>query len=260
MTTKLTAPRTATAIVCFALSPLFLGIALAWATFFAMYPTAGDAMRPVVASGVLLLIILLGWFLIPANRPQPGALAIQVVVVWALVLGASIVRARLHGEPLRVGEWGALIICTAVFVFGIYVSHRTRWGRKAFVHSRPPWRAAKKPVAFLWIILPTLLGGFLAVVTGLIYAYAKLNGIPRSAIPDLNGLLITLPALVLWIPIALILSNLALHAVPVLRQRAEQYASESGHPGFMESQRQLSVAALIAAAVCVPLLILGFML
>jgi hypothetical protein len=176
------------------------------------------------------------------------------------MLGASVVRTGLHGRPVRTGEWAVLAICLVVLVAGMYVSNRTHWGRKAFVHQQQPWRARRKPVVFLLVILPVLLGGFLALLVGLIYAYAELNGIPRNAIPNTNGLLIALPALVLWIPVALIISNWALHVVPTLRRRAEQYASESGHPAFVESQRQLSIAALIAAAVCIPLLILGFVL
>jgi hypothetical protein len=49
-----------------------------------------------------------------------------------------------------------------------------------------------------------------------------------------------------------------LFAVPPLRRIAEKYILQSSHPGFAESQRQLGKMALIMALLCVPLILLGF--
>jgi len=98
------------------------------------------------------------------------------------------------------------------------------------------------------------------VVIALIETFSELRGVPRSAIPNLNGALISLPAFVLWLPISLLLSNCVLYAVPSLRRVAERFVLEARRPSFRESQRQLLQIAAVIALVCVPLIVLGFWL
>jgi hypothetical protein len=118
----------------------------------------------------------------------------------------------------------------------------------------------KKPGIYLLVILPIFVGGGIWVVAGLVAAYAQMAGIQKSSVPNLNGLLISLPALCLWIPVALLLAICVLFVVPPLRRVAEKYSAEAQRPHFRESQRQLGKIALIMALVCVPLIVLGFVL
>src|SRR5882724_5114728 len=98
-------------------------------------------------------------------------------------------------------------------------------------------KSQKKPAIYLLVILPILGIGGISVVIALQSAYARITGASLSSLPRLNGLLISLPALCLWVPIALVFANCVLFAVPPLRR-----------------------IALIMALICVPLIILGFML
>lgn len=115
----------------------------------------------------------------------------------------------------------------------------------------------KKPKIYLVVILPLLLAGVFPV-EGLVMLYANIAGIPRAAIPQLNGMLIGLPMFFLWIPLSLLLANCVLHVVRPLRKVAEAYVTEARRPGLLESQRVLGKAALVMAAICIPLIILGF--
>ena len=90
-------------------------------------------------------------------------------------------------------------------------------------------------------------------------AYATLHGIPVGAIAQTNGLLIGLPALFLWIPIAFLLANVILATVPPLRRIALDYVAKTGRPGFSESQNQLLKLFKWSAFVCVPLIALGWL-
>ena len=91
-------------------------------------------------------------------------------------------------------------------------------------------------------------------------AYARITGASLSSLPRLNGLLISLPALCLWVPIALLFANCVLFAVPPLRRIADTYTTQANRPGFFDSQRQLARFAFITALICVPLIVLGFIL
>lgn len=117
-----------------------------------------------------------------------------------------------------------------------------------------------KPVIYLIVILPVLGGGGVCLLLSLVEAYSQLWGVARSAIPGLNSLLITLPAFFLWIPISLLVSNLVLYFIPPLRRVAENYVVRSGHPGFADSQKGLLKLLPIFSLVCIPLVILGFIL
>ena len=80
----------------------------------------------------------------------------------------------------------------------------------------------KKPAILLIVILPTLMLGWLGLVVGAQFAYAHVHGISPSQIPNVNGLLLSLPVVFLWIPLALLVSNLILFVIPPLRRIAEQ--------------------------------------
>jgi hypothetical protein len=88
-------------------------------------------------------------------------------------------------------------------------------------------RAQRKSVVYLLVILPTLAGGAVCLLTALVETYSHVTGMPRSSMPRLNGLLMTLPALFLWIPISLLIANIVLYRVPPLRRIAERYAPEA---------------------------------
>jgi hypothetical protein len=117
-----------------------------------------------------------------------------------------------------------------------------------------------RPLVYLSVMLPVLLVGGLGIVAALMAAYARFTGIAQHAVPRLNALLISLPTLILWIPLALLLGNCVLYLIPRLRTAAERYADESGHAGCRDSQRQLAIAAIVMALVCLPLITLGFLL
>lgn len=118
----------------------------------------------------------------------------------------------------------------------------------------------KKPTTYLLVILPIFAIGGSFLVTELLEIYALLAGTSLSSIPSLNGLLISLPALVLWVPVTLLLSNYVLYAIPPLRKIAETYATQAKRPGFLGSQKQLRKSAFFMALACLPLIILGFVL
>jgi hypothetical protein len=118
----------------------------------------------------------------------------------------------------------------------------------------------RKPLIYLLVILPVLAGGGMVLLLTLIEAYSQVRDVAYSAIPGLNGMLITLPAFFLWIPISLLISNFVLYFMPPLRRIAEEYATRSGHAGFAASQKGLLKLLGIFTLVCLPLILLGFIL
>jgi hypothetical protein len=118
----------------------------------------------------------------------------------------------------------------------------------------------RKPLIYLAVILPILWIGAMALLYFLLNAYHQFSGAPLNAIPNKNGLLIVLPALFLWIPLSLFLSNLVLYVIAPLRRIAQRYERESHHPGFLESQRALLKLAGLVGLICIPLMALGFLL
>jgi ABC-type amino acid transport system permease subunit len=121
--------------LCYSIATFFLGLSLAFAAFFAMYPDHGNPLRPLIFSGIFLSVVLLGWVLMPMNRPPAGTLVLQVLMMWSLLTAVEIVGVHLHGQPIRAHEWIALGVCAVSFALGIYVSRRTRWGRKRFIRG-----------------------------------------------------------------------------------------------------------------------------
>ena len=123
-----------------------------------------------------------------------------------------------------------------------------------------PQGVTKRPLVYLAVILPILVLGGMALVFALLQAFAVVRGVAHSALPNVHGILICLPALLCWIPISLLLSNCVLFAVPRLRRVAERFAAEAQRPDFRHSQRQLLIATGAIGLVCVPLVLLGFWL
>jgi hypothetical protein len=120
--------------------------------------------------------------------------------------------------------------------------------------------AEPKPAVYLLVIVPITAGGGLGLVVALLVAYCRITGIPLAALPNRNGLLLSLPAFLLWVPAGLLLANVVLHAVAPLRRIAERYAARAGQPGYGESQKMLLQALGAFAVICVPLIVLGFLL
>jgi hypothetical protein len=118
----------------------------------------------------------------------------------------------------------------------------------------------RKPIVYFFVILPLLWGGAMGIAIGMLSAYSYITGIPPADVPNKNGLLILLPSFCLWIPVALVLGNCVLHLLPPLRRIAEDYTASSKQPGFAETQKMLLRITTLWAAVCIPLITLGFVL
>ena len=116
----------------------------------------------------------------------------------------------------------------------------------------------RKPLIYLLVNLPILLGGGILFVTKVMSYYAATKGIPLSAIPNTAGLLIALPSVFLWFPLALLISNVVLALVTPLRRVAESYVRKSGRPGFFKSQLQLLLVLAAVSIICVPIIAYGF--
>jgi hypothetical protein len=117
----------------------------------------------------------------------------------------------------------------------------------------------ERPRIYLLVFLPLLLLGG-PVVAALVSGYARFRGIPVSSVPNLNGMLIGLPALIFWIPLSLLTGNYILRIVPPLRKIAEEYSTRAKRPGFSESQAQLVRLTMLIGVICGPILVLGFWL
>jgi hypothetical protein len=119
-------------------------------------------------------------------------------------------------------------------------------------------QAMRRPSIYLLVILPLLLLG--GIVSSLVVgAYAASRAIPIAAIPQVNALLLAIPTLSLWIPLALLLANVILNAVPPLRRTAEGFTAIAGRPAYPESKRQLRTFLAWSALVCIPLIALGWL-
>jgi len=115
----------------------------------------------------------------------------------------------------------------------------------------------RRPAIYLVVILPLIAFG-VAVMYLAVNLYARSHNAPIHAVPDVNGILIAVPIFLLWIPVALLLSNLIIRAVPPLHRIAESYVASSNRPGFGASQLQLAKVLLWLAFVCVPLIAVGW--
>ena len=74
---------------------------------------------------------------------------------------------------------------------------------RAAVDRIPP----RRPPIYLAVILQISVGGSVAIIVVVLRAFVRLRGIDPTAIPNLNGMLISLPILFLWIPVSLVIAN-----------------------------------------------------
>lgn len=119
--------------------------------------------------------------------------------------------------------------------------------------------SSQKPTIHLAVILPLLVGGNLLLAWLLLSAYAALREIRIPEIPDAKALMLVLPGFVLWIPSSLLVANSILFAIPSLRRVANRHAAATGRPDFKQSQRELLIVFMIAAAVCLPIIAAAFL-
>lgn len=116
----------------------------------------------------------------------------------------------------------------------------------------------RKPAIYLWVIVPILWGGAIAIPTCLLLVHAAMRGVRMSEVPDATALMITIPAFIVWIPAALVLSNFVMAAIPSMRRIAQEYSRRTGTSGFFKSQLQLMGLTAIFAVICIPIIIYGF--
>jgi len=118
----------------------------------------------------------------------------------------------------------------------------------------------RKPTTYLLVSLPLIVGGGIGTYLASLWMFSYLRQIPKDEIPALNEFLITLPSSFLWLPIALWLSNFVIFATPPLRKLAAGYVARVRQPNFQDSQAALARAIRWTAAICVPLIVGGFVL
>jgi hypothetical protein len=116
----------------------------------------------------------------------------------------------------------------------------------------------KKPLVYLFINFPILIAGCILCPSWLMRWYANTRGISLHAIPNIVGFFVALPAVFLWMPLALIISNFVLYFVPPLHRIADDYVRKSGHPDFWASQKVLFIAFVVMSAIFVPIIVYGF--
>jgi hypothetical protein len=117
-----------------------------------------------------------------------------------------------------------------------------------------------KPLVYLAILLPLLVGGMIGASLALVAAYAHRTGTTLATVTPLPAAALAVCGALLAIPLALLLGNGVLFAVPSLRRIAQADARRTRGPGFAASQRVLSKAFAAIAAVCVPIVIAVFAL
>lgn len=173
-----------------------------------------------------------------------------ILVFWALAYSGKVdATGYMIGIPLT-------IIAIAIEVSDVRrakKSTRADSVRNGMRKTVPP-----KPKSHRVVHLLILGFGALLVVEALIHCFAVVRGISTREIPFVNAILIGLPALFLWIPIGMLLSNLILVATAYLGQTTEQRFAAARH--FYEAQRDILKAAGYIAIICLPLIVLGFLL
>ena len=97
-----------------------------------IYPRSGTPLRPLGFAAVFASIVTLGWISMPRNRPNPGAIALWVVVVLVFYgRGGNHPCSPARRSDVFSGVDCLKRLCTYV-LGGVYVSRYTRWGRKHF--------------------------------------------------------------------------------------------------------------------------------
>lgn len=117
-----------------------------------------------------------------------------------------------------------------------------------------------RPVVFLTVLLPLVLGGMLAGSVGLVALLARATGTTLATVPNIAAIVVGTCGLLLAIPAALMAANLVLFVVSPLRRIAEDDVARNGRPDFRASQRALWRMFLMMAAVLVPIIAATFAL
>ena len=112
----------------------------------------------------------------------------------------------------------------------------------------------RKPLVYLCVLLPLLVAGGMAAAFGAITLFARSRGIAVAEVADMPGILLSISALLLWIPPCLMLGNGILFAIPPLRRIAEAHVRRRGAPDVPTTQRDLARFALGSAAVTLPVI------
>lgn len=121
-------------------------------------------------------------------------------------------------------------------------------------------RPNRRPVVFLTVLLPLVLGGMLAGGVGLVALLARATGTTLATVPNIAAIVVGACGLLLAIPVALMAANLVLFTVSPLRRIAEDDVARNGRPDFRASQRALRRMFLRMAAVLVPIIAATFAL
>lgn len=114
-----------------------------------------------------------------------------------------------------------------------------------------------RPVVFLTVLLPLVLGSMLAGGVGLVALLARATG---TTVPNVAAIVVGTCGLLLAIPVALMAANLVLFAVSPLRRIAEADVARNGRPDFGASQRALLRLFFVLAAICAPIIAATFAL
>ena len=117
-----------------------------------------------------------------------------------------------------------------------------------------------RPVVFLVVLLPLLLGAMWAASVGLVALLARATGTTLATVPNGAAIVVAGCGALLAVPVALMLSNLVLRALPPLRRIAERDVARTGRPDFGASQRALLRLFLVLAAIAVPIIAVAFAL
>lgn len=126
--------------------------------------------------------------------------------------------------------------------------------------AAPGFRPHGRPVVFLTVLLPLVVGGMLAGGVGLVALLARATGTTLATVPDSAAIVVGLSGMCLAVPLALMTANLVLFAVSPLRRIAEDDVARHGRPDFRASQRALRRMFLAMAAVLVPIIAATFVL
>ena len=120
-----------TLALVYALGSVFMGIALAFATFHFLYPGSVGLGMPLVLATACLLAMLACWITMPLNRPHFGALTLRVVMIWSLGIAGAILRRRLSShEHLAPHEAAVLVVAVILFLTGVLISRGSSWGKR----------------------------------------------------------------------------------------------------------------------------------
>src|SRR5262245_25272484 len=110
-------------VVGYGITSATLGLAIAAASIYALYPAVAHWRGPLVGAALSLIVMGVCWMTMPANRPHVGVLILRVEMVAALAVGAFVARRLLFGRhPVLAGEVFVLVIAIAGLVIGLAIA------------------------------------------------------------------------------------------------------------------------------------------